>query len=105
MILKKPLVTEKSSALLDKKGQYGFVVDHKASKDEIKKAVENKFGVKVEAVNTTIRPAKNKARVVKGKYVHGKTSLVKKAYVTVAEGDFIEGFYGETAELEQNSEA
>jgi large subunit ribosomal protein L23 len=107
VIIKKPLLSEKTTKLAEntKLNQYTFVVNIDSNKIEIKKAVENKFGVKVEAVNTTIRPAKNKARVVKGKYVHGKTSLVKKAYVTVAEGDFIEGFYGETAELEQNSEA
>ena len=39
MILKKPLVTEKSSSLMDKKGKFGFVVDTKATKDEIKQAV------------------------------------------------------------------
>jgi len=40
MILKKPLVTEKMTALMDSQEQYGFVVDKKATKPEIKKAVE-----------------------------------------------------------------
>ena len=40
MILKKPLITEKMTAIMDKGGKYGFVVDHKASKDEIRKAIE-----------------------------------------------------------------
>ena len=39
MILKKPLITEKMTAIMDKRGQYGFVVDKKSTKDEIKKAI------------------------------------------------------------------
>jgi large subunit ribosomal protein L23 len=107
IIIKKPLLSEKTTKLAEntKLNQYTFVVNLNANKIEIKKAIEVKFGVKVISVNTTIRPAKNRARVVKGKYVHGKTSLVKKAYVSVAEGEFIEGFYGETAEVEQTTEA
>ncbi len=107
IIIKKPLLSEKTTKLAEntKLNQYTFIVNIDSNKIEIKKAVESKFGVKVISVNTTVRPSKNRARVVKGKYVHGKTSLMKKAYVTVAEGEFIEGFYGETAEVEQNSEA
>ena len=41
MILKKPLITEKMTAIMDKRGQYGFVVDKNATKDEIKKAIED----------------------------------------------------------------
>ena len=70
-------------------------------KIEIRKAVENKFGVNVISVNTSVRPGKNKSRVVKGRYVHGKTAPVKKAYVTIAEGQFIEGFYGESVDVEE----
>lgn len=62
MILKKPLVTEKSSSLLDKKGKFGFVVDTKATKDEIKQAVESFYEVQVESVNTMIQRGK-RARI------------------------------------------
>lgn len=107
VILKKPLLSEKTTKLAEntKINQYTFVVDINSNKIEIKKAIESKFGVNVTSVNTSIRPSKNRSRVVKGKYVHGKTSLTKKAYVSVAEGEFIEGFYGETAEQELNAES
>ncbi len=103
VIIIKPLISEKSTKMADNPvlNQYTFVVERNANKIEIKKAVENKFGVKVLDVNTSVRPGKKKARVVKGRYVHGKTAPIKKAYVTVAEGQFIEGFYGETADVEE----
>jgi large subunit ribosomal protein L23 len=108
VIIIKPLISEKSTKLAENTilNQYTFIVDKSANKIEIKKAVEAKFGITVVAVNTSVRPGKKKARVVKGRYVHGKTASIKKAYVTVAEGQFIEGFYGETAEVEEiNAEA
>ena len=58
MILKKPLITEKMTAIMDKRGKYGFVVDHKANKDEIKKAIEDFYGVEVDIVNTMIQRGK-----------------------------------------------
>jgi len=54
MILKKPLITEKMTAIMDKRGQYGFIVDPKSNKDEIKKAIEEFYGVEVASVNTMI---------------------------------------------------
>jgi large subunit ribosomal protein L23 len=103
VIIIKPLISEKSTKMAENTvlNQYTFVVERSANKIEIRKAVEKKFGVTVVAVNTSVRPGKNKSRVVKGRYVHGKSSPVKKAYVTIAEGQFIEGFYGETAEVEE----
>jgi large subunit ribosomal protein L23 len=103
VIIIKPLISEKSTKMAENAvlNQYTFVVDRNSNKIEIRKAVEKKFGVTVVAVNTAVRPGKKKSRVVKGRYVHGKTSPVKKAYVTIAEGQFIEGFYGETAEVEE----
>jgi large subunit ribosomal protein L23 len=61
---------------------------------EVKKAVEEQFGVTVLSVNTSIRPGKSKTRVVKGRQTKGQTSSIKKAIVTIAEGEFIDGFYG-----------
>jgi large subunit ribosomal protein L23 len=63
---------------------------------QIKNAVEEQFGVTVNAVNTSIRPGKAKARVVKGRHTKGRTSSIKKAIVTIAEGEYIEGFFGES---------
>jgi len=100
-------MSEKSSQLAENPAlnQYTFIVAKDANKIEIKKAVEAKFGVDVEAVNTSIRPGKRKSRMVKGRMVKGRTTPIKKAVVTVAEGQFIEGFYGtEVAEYEEFNE-
>lgn len=99
VIIIKPLISEKSTQLAEDPtlNQYTFVVAKDANKIEIRKAVEEKFGVDVVAVNTSIRPGKNKSRVVKGRMVTGRTAPIKKAIVTVAEGQFIDGFYGTEA--------
>ncbi|AFC24577.1 50S ribosomal protein L23 [Saprospira grandis] len=101
-IIIKPLLSEKSTELADNpiSTKYTFVVAMDANKIEIKKAVEEQFGVTVDDVNTSIRPGKRKSRVVKGRMVSGRTSPYKKAVVTVAEGEFIEGFYGIDTEEE-----
>lgn len=92
-VLVKPLVTEKVSAL-NEKGMYGFVVNRKANKVEIKKEVEKMYGVTVESVNTMNYLGKSKSRFTKSKVITGRTSSYKKAIVTVAEGDVID-FYSE----------
>jgi len=91
-ILKKPIVTEKVSAL-NESGKYGFVVDKDANKVEIKKAVEKAYGVTVESVNTMVYPGKSKTKYTKSKVIAGRTSSYKKAIVQVAEGEIID-FYG-----------
>jgi large subunit ribosomal protein L23 len=85
MILKKPLVTEKSSSLMDKKGKYGFVVDHTATKDEIKKAIEEFYQVEVASVNTMIQRGKARRNRRTGQ-ISGYTNKYKKAFVTLKEG-------------------
>ncbi|GAA0188432.1 50S ribosomal protein L23 [Fulvivirga kasyanovii] len=92
-VLIKPLVTEKVSAL-NEKGKYGFVVDRKANKVEIKKAVEKMYGVTVEDVNTMNYLGKSKSRYTKSRIVSGRTPSYKKAIVTVADGEVID-FYSE----------
>ncbi|ERM84950.1 50S ribosomal protein L23 [Rhodonellum psychrophilum GCM71 = DSM 17998] len=92
-ILKKPLITEKISAM-NEQGVYGFVVERTAKKPEIKNAVEKMFGVKVVAVRTMRYAAKHKTRYTKAKVVSGYTNAFKKAIVQVAEGEVID-FYGE----------
>lgn len=92
-VLVKPLVTEKVSAL-NEKGKYGFVVNRKANKVEIKKAVEKMYGVTVEDVNTMNYLGKAKSRFSKSRMISGRASSFKKAIVTVADGDIID-FYSE----------
>jgi len=91
-ILIRPIITEKMTDLAEDRGQYGFVVDRRANKVEIKKAVEEAYGVTVESVNTMIQPGKRKSRYTKGGVISGRTNHVKKAIVTVKEGDMID-FY------------
>lgn len=92
-VLIKPVVTEKVSAL-NEHGKYGFIVDRKANKVEIKKAVEKMYGVTVEEVNTMVYLGKKKTRYTKSRVISGRTPSFKKAIVTVAEGDVID-FYSE----------
>ena len=91
-ILVKPLVTEKMTDQSERFNRYGFVVDRKASKPEIKKAIESLYNVKVESVNTMVYGGKMKSRYTKGGIITGKTNAYKKAIVTLAEGDSID-FY------------
>jgi len=90
-ILQKPLVTEKVAAL-NEKGVFGFIVDKKANKVQIKREVERVYGVTVEKVNTMITPGKVKNRFSKNQVITGKTKSIKKAIVTLREGEVID-FY------------
>jgi large subunit ribosomal protein L23 len=92
-ILKKPLITEKISAM-NEQGVYGFVVEKTAKKPEIKNAIEKMYGVKVVAIRTMRYPGKPKTRYTKTKVVSGFSNAFKKAIVQVAEGEIID-FYGE----------
>ncbi|MCS7031705.1 MAG: 50S ribosomal protein L23 [Gloeomargarita sp. SKYG116] len=80
----RPLVTEKATLLLEK-NQYTFAVHPKATKPEIKAAIEMLFNVKVVGVNT-LHSAEKKRRV--GRLV-GRKPHYKKAIVTLAPGDKI----------------
>ena len=90
-VLKKPLVTEKVSAL-NEKGKYGFIVDADANKVEIKKAIEKQYGVNVEKVNTMNVMGKLKTRYTKAGVLSGRRPNYKKAIVTFAAGEVID-FY------------
>jgi large subunit ribosomal protein L23 len=91
-ILRRPVVSEKSYALLDE-NKYTFVVDPRANKTQIKQAVQTVFQVKVTGVNTINRPGKRK-RTRTG---FGKRPDTKRAIVTLAEGDRIDIFGGPTS--------
>lgn len=80
----KPIITEKATMLLEQ-SKYVFDVVSKATKPEIKAAIESLFEVKVVSVNTT-RPPRKKRRV--GKFI-GYKPQYKRAIVTLKEGDSI----------------
>ncbi|HNW71054.1 MAG TPA: 50S ribosomal protein L23, partial [Bacteroidales bacterium] len=71
---------------------YAFLVDKKANKLQIKKAVEDLYEVKVEEVNTMIYAGKTKSRYTKAGYISGRKNSTKKAIVTLAQGEKID-FY------------
>ena len=91
-ILLKPIVTEKMTSQGDKFNRYGFIVARDANKIEIKKAVEDLYGVTVESVNTMRYGGKIKTRYTKSGVMTGKSPATKKAIVTLAEGNTID-FY------------
>ena len=76
----------------EKLNRYGFIVDNKANKIEIKKAVEELYGVTVADVNTMRYAGKRKSRYTKAGLLVGKTNSFKKAIVTLKSGDKID-FY------------
>jgi large subunit ribosomal protein L23 len=91
-ILLKPIVTEKMTSQGDKHNRYGFIVAINANKLQIKKAVEELYGVTVESVNTMRYGGKVKSRNTKSGLLVGKTASSKKAVITLAEGNKID-FY------------
>jgi large subunit ribosomal protein L23 len=92
-VLIKPVLSEKVNRLSEKYNRYTFVVNRKANKLEIKKAVEEFYGITVEDVNTINVPSKVKQRNTKSGLLKGRKPAKKKAIVTVAEGDTID-LYG-----------
>ncbi len=91
-ILLKPIVTEKMTGQGEKFNRYGFYVNKKANKLQIKKAVEDLYGVTVDSVNTMRYGGKVVSRNTKSGLLIGKTNATKKAIVTLAEGNVID-FY------------
>ena len=87
-IIKRPVISEKSTALAEVANRYVFEVDAKATKPEIKNAVEQLFKVKVRAVNTSMMQGKNKRS---GRFEF-KRSNWKKAVITLVQGQKIELF-------------
>jgi len=91
-IIIKPIVTEKVTKQSEISNRFGFVVDKKANKVQIKKAVEAAYGVTVTAINTmNVRPDRS-TKYTKSGLISGKTNSYKKAIVQVQEGETID-FY------------
>ena len=91
-IILKPVITEKMTAKGEELNQYGFIVDKRANKLQIKGEVEELYGVEVLSVNTMNYSGKRKSRFTKSGVISGKTKAFKKAVVTVAEGEIIDFF-------------
>ena len=91
-IIIKPVITEKMTEMGESLNRYGFIVNRKANKLQIKKAVEDLYGVDVVSVNTMTYRGKTKSRFTKTGIISGKTASYKKAIITVAEGETID-FY------------
>jgi large subunit ribosomal protein L23 len=89
-VIVRPLITEKTSAAYQDRGEYAFEVHPQASKTQIRQAIEDLFGVKVTNVWTSNQRGKEKRM---GRSI-GRRPNWKKAIVTLREGDSIEVFEG-----------
>ena len=91
-IIIRPIVTEKVTKESEVLNRFGFFVNKKANKVEIKKAVEATYGVTVVSVNTiNVRPDRT-TKYTKSGLISGKSNAEKKAFVKVKEGESID-FY------------
>lgn len=91
-IIERPIISEKMTALTEKLNRYGFIVNKKSNKIQIKQAIEKMYEVEVVDVKTMIYDGKSKSRATKSGYIPGRTKSFKKAIVTLAEGQIID-FY------------
>lgn len=89
-LLRKPILTEKASALTEKSNRFTFKVDHKANKLQIKQVIEKMYGVNILAINTMVVDGKIKSRNTKGGLVTGRSPKYKKAIVTLKAGETID---------------
>lgn len=92
-VLRRPLVTEKTSYQSGKLNQYAFVVSNDATKTLVKDAVETLFDVNVVRVNIINAPAK-RSRRARSRRLLVRRSAYKKAIVTLAPGQTLEAFEG-----------
>ncbi len=91
-VLIKPIITEKATSASELQNCYSFLVNTKANKVQIKKAVEVAYGVSVSKVRTLSYGPERKTKYTKTGIQFGKTNATKKAVVQVVEGDVID-FY------------
>ena len=92
-IIIKPIVTEKQTQITEKfPNRVGFRVTPKATKLEIKKAIEELYEVTVDKVNTMNYAGKRKSRFSKSGTIEGKEAAFKKAIITLKEGEKIDLF-------------
>ena len=92
-IIKKPLVTEKMTGLTERGiKQFGFVVDKRANKKQIKAEIEKVYEVNIIGIRTMIYAGKARSRTTRSGQLKGRSPSYKKAIVTLAEGQEID-FY------------
>jgi len=91
-ILKKPLITEKSTAHSEKLGQFGFLVEKSATKPQIIKAIQTLYSVDVTGISTMVYAGKTKSRNTKKGLFVGRKPSFKKAIVTLKDGQSIDFF-------------
>lgn len=91
-VIFKPVITEKMTDKSEQLNQFGFIVDKRANKIQIKKEVEDLYGVEVISVNTMNYSGKRKFRNTKSGVISGRTKAFKKAIVTLPEGETIDFF-------------
>ena len=93
-VIIRPLITEKMTETTERLNRYGFVVDKRANKIQIKDAIASLYGVTVEKVRTMNYAGKKSSRYTKTGLITGKKNDFKKAIVELAEGDAIDIFAG-----------
>ncbi|KQS48734.1 MULTISPECIES: 50S ribosomal protein L23 [Flavobacterium] len=91
-IIIKPIITEKITKDGEVFNRFGFIVDKKANKIQIKNAIEAAYGITVVEVNTMNYRADRSTKYTKSGIINGKTNAYKKAIVQVQEGETID-FY------------
>jgi large subunit ribosomal protein L23 len=91
-VILKPIITEKMTGISEKLNRYGFLVDKRSNKVEVKIAVEKMYGVTVTDVNTMNYIGKKSVRYTKKSFSVGRKNAFKKAIVTLKEGESIDFF-------------
>ncbi len=92
-VLIKPLITEKLTGIQKKENKFAFEVDRRATKTDIRKAVEELYpDVNVTSINTMINPGKPKGRNTRRGYISGRTNATKKAIISIEKGQEIDFF-------------
>ena len=89
-ILIKPIISEKMQAVSEKYNRYGFIVDRKATKSQIKYAIEDVYGIRVDKINTLVQRGRATSRNTKAGVIRGQKNTVKKAIVFVNKEDKID---------------
>ncbi len=91
-VILKPIITEKMTEVSEELNKFGFIVERDASKEQIKKEIEDLYEVNVTSINTMIYGGKKASRYTKSGVISGKKKSYKKAVVSLAEGETID-FY------------
>lgn len=91
-VIIKPIISEKMTTAADRLNCYGFIVTRTATKTQIKKEVQDIYGVKVLKINTLIQRGKSTSRYTKAGMIEGQKNTFKKAFVFLGEEEKID-FY------------